>query len=102
MCHCDRHEYSLLRLCWRSRRSALQLVGQLGELVTTGHLPSELVEADLRPLLVQHGLSELEDDEVIADQVGVVWVVGDEDDTEPCVASRRGVLQDDAGLLDTQ
>jgi hypothetical protein len=67
--------------------SALQLVTELGELVTAGHLAGELVEGDFGALLVQHGLAELEDDEVVADQVGVVRVVGDEDHAEAGIPS---------------
>src|SRR6476619_6713125 len=77
----------------------LQLVGELGELVTTGHLPRELVEAHIAALLVEHCLAELEDDEVVADEVGVVRVVRDEDDAEAGVTGRRGVLQHDADCL---
>ena len=80
----------------------LQLVGQLGELVAAGHLTGELVEGHLAALLVEDRLAELEDDEVVPDQVGVVRVVGDEHDAEPGVAGRGGVLQHDTGLLDAQ
>src|SRR6478735_10057165 len=81
---------------------ALQLVGELGELVASGHLSSELVQADLGPLLVQHGLTQLQDDEVVADQIGVMRVVGDEHNAQTGVSSRRRVLENDAGLLDAE
>jgi hypothetical protein len=45
--------------------SALQLVTQLGEFVAAGHLAGEFVEGDFGAFLVQHGLAELEDDEVV-------------------------------------
>ena len=54
------------------------------------------------PLLVENGLPELQDDEVVPDQVGVVRVVGDEDDAEAGIARGRGVLQHHTGLLDAQ
>src|SRR6476469_11205787 len=85
-----------------SRSRLLQLVGQLGELVTAGHLPGELVEADVAALLVEHRLAELENDEVVADEVCVVRVVRDEDDAEAGVPSCRGVLQHHTGLLDAE
>ena len=87
-----------------SRRpdSALELVGQLGQLVPAGHLTGELVEGHLVALLVEDRLSQLEDHEVVGHQVGVVRVVGDEDDAEAGVASSGRVLQHDPGLLDTQ
>src|SRR5688500_20257228 len=56
--------------------AALQLVAQFGELIAAGHLTGELVEGDLTTLLVQDGLAQFQDDEVVADQVGVVRVVG--------------------------
>src|SRR6478672_1934519 len=83
-------------------RSALELVAEFGELVAAGHLAGELVEGDIGPLLVQHGLAQLQDDEVVADQVGVVRVVGDEHHAEPGVASGGGVLQHHPGLLDAE
>src|SRR5690349_5558015 len=83
-------------------RSLLQLVRELGQLVAAGHLAGELVEGHIGALLVEHGLPELEDHEVVADEVGVVRVVRDEDDAEARVTCRRGVLQHDAGLLDAE
>src|SRR5690349_14481027 len=49
----------------RKRRpeSAAELVGQLGQLVSAGHLGGQLVQADLGTLLVQDRSAELEDDE---------------------------------------
>src|SRR3954454_4331422 len=84
------------------RRSALELVGQLGELVAAGHLGGQLLERHLGPLLVQDPLTELQDDEVVPDHVRVVGVVGDEHDPEAGVPGPCGVLQHHAGLLDTQ
>src|SRR6478736_8318683 len=81
---------------------ALELVGQLGELVASGHLTRKLVQADLGPLLVQHGLAQLQDDEVVADQIGVMRVVGDEHNAQTGVPSCRRVLEHNAGLLDAQ
>ena len=52
--------------------------------------------------LSSDGRAELEDHEVVADQVGVVRVVGDEDDAEAGVAGRGDVLQHHAGLLDAE
>src|SRR6478752_6147317 len=97
-----------LRVWWATAtlmtppRSLLQLVRELGELVAAGHLARELVETDVGALLVEHGLAELEDDEVVADEVGVVRVVGDEDDAEAGVAGRSRVLEHDTGLLDAE
>src|SRR6478752_4473583 len=97
-----------LRVWWATAtlmtppRSLLQLVRELGELVTAGHLAGQLVETHVGALLVEHGLAELEDDEVVADEVRVVRVVGDEDDAEAGVAGRSRVLQHHAGLLDAE
>ena len=55
-------------------RSALELVAEFGELVAAGHLAGELVEGDVGALLVQHGLAELQDDEVVTDQQSALVV----------------------------
>src|SRR3954447_5753455 len=81
---------------------ALELVRELGELVAAGHLSGELVQTDLGPPLVQNGLPELQDDEVVADQIRVMRVVGDEHNAQTGVASTRCVFEDNAGLLDAQ
>jgi hypothetical protein len=39
---------------------------------------------------------------VVTHQVGVVRVVGDEDDAESGITCRGRVLEDDAGVLDLQ
>src|SRR5262249_34677230 len=78
---------------------APELVGQLGELVATGHLRGELLERDLGPLLVQNPLAQLQDDEVVTDHVRVMRIVRDEHDTQTCVTSGGGVLEHNAGLF---
>src|SRR5664279_5097763 len=80
-----------------SALGGLEFVGQLGELAPTCHLGGEFFQGDLGALLVQYPLAELEDDEVVADQVGVVRVVGDEHDAKPGIAGRSGVLEDNTG-----
>src|SRR5664279_3007571 len=74
-----------------SALGGLEFVGQLGELAAAGHLGGEFFQGDLGALLVQYPLAEFEDDEVVADQVGVVWVVGDEHDAEAGVTGSGGV-----------
>src|SRR4051794_24426346 len=81
---------------------SFELVGEFGELVASGHLAGELVEADLGAFFVEDGLAEFQDDEVVADEVGVVGVVGDEHDTEAGVAGGCGVFEDHTGLFDAQ
>src|ERR1035437_2062867 len=77
-------------------------MGQLREILTSGHLGGELLEGDLGALLVEYPAPELQDDEVVSHQVSMVRVVRDEDDAQPGIPGRSGVLQDHAGLLDTQ
>ena len=78
---------------------APQLVAELRQLLAAGHLPGELVQRELVAVCVEDHPAELEDDEVVADEVGVVRVVGDEDDPETGVARLDDVLQDHARLL---
>ena len=58
--------------------------------------------ADLALAPVAHQPAAVEDHEAVADRVGVVRVVGDEDDAEPAVARLRDVAQHDARLLDAR
>src|SRR5664279_4514435 len=85
-----------------SALGGLEFVGQLGELAAAGHLGREFFQGDLGALLVQYPLAEFEDDEVVADQVGVVRVVGDEHDAQPGITRGSGVLEHHTGLFDTQ
>src|SRR6478609_297445 len=87
---------------WESALGGLEFVAQFGEFATAGHLGGELLEGDLVAVLVQHPLTELEDDEVVADQVGVVRVVGDEHHAQAGVPCRGGVFEHHPGLLDAQ
>ena len=76
-----------------------QLVAELLQLLAAGHLPGQLVQRELVAVGVEDHPAELEDDEVVAHQVGVVRVVGDEDDPEAGVARLDDVLQHHPGLL---
>ena len=69
------------------RIARLQFVGQLVQLAAAGHLPGQLVQRDVLPGWLPDIAASLEQDEAVAHQVGVVRVVGDEDDAE---AARRG------------
>ena len=101
----------VLRIWWRLRPTLVRLLVDGHRLSSWDSSVSSSPPAicrvsssrvDLVALLVQHRLAQLQDDEVVADQVGVVRVVGDEDDAEAGVARRRGVLQHHAGLLDAE
>ena len=77
-------------------------MAEFGEFVAAGHLSGEFVEGDFAAFLVEDGLAEFEDDEVVADEVGVVGVVGDEHHAEAGVAGGGGVFEHHAGLLDAE
>jgi hypothetical protein len=49
-----------------------------------------------------HEPATVEQVEAVADQVGGMRVVGDQDDADTSLAGLPGIAQDDAGLLDTQ
>src|SRR6478752_103711 len=83
---------------WERRKVSLahclaKFVGQFGQFPASGHFGGEFFEGDLGALLVQHSLPEFEDDEVVPDKVGVVRVVGDEDDSEAGITGGCGVFQ---------
>ncbi|WP_156821122.1 hypothetical protein [Microlunatus phosphovorus] len=67
-------------------------MAEFGEFVAAGHLAGEFVEADFGAFAVEDGLAEFQDDEVVTDQVGVVWVVGDEYHAQPGVSCGGGGL----------
>src|SRR5580704_3140979 len=59
---------------------AFQLVGQLLQFGAAGHQAGQLVPGDLALLEVAEGFTPIEQQEPVPDGVGVVRVVGDEDD----------------------
>src|SRR6266511_3176302 len=85
-----------------SRPELFQLVAELFQLGTAGHQPGQLVAADLRLGVVTEAAAPVEDQEAVADRVGVVRVVGDEHDAEAPVAGLGDVAQHHPGLLDAQ
>ena len=80
----------------------LQLVGQLLQLRATGHEAGQLGHGDLVLLPVAEAAAPLEDQEAVADRVGVVRVVGDEDDPQAALLGLDDVAQHHPGLLDAQ
>ena len=52
----------------------MEFVAEFGEFVAAGHLSGEFVEGDFAAFLVEDGLAEFEDDEVVADEVDKVLV----------------------------
>src|SRR3954454_1187309 len=86
----------------RSSQLALQLMLERVELGAAGHLLDELVARDLALAPVAHQPLAIEDHEAIADRIGVMRVVGDEDHAAAAVARLRHVAQHDARLLDAE
>src|SRR4051812_45713269 len=83
-----------------SAARALQLVRELIQLRSPGHQAGEFVAGDLALGQVAQTPTPVEHQETVADRIGVVRVVGDEDDAHPAVARLGDVPKDDAGLLD--
>ena len=81
---------------------AFQLVGQLLQLGAAGHQAGELVPGDLVLLVVADGRAAVQQQEPVAHRVGVVRVVGDEDDAQAAFAGLDDVLQHHPGLLDAE
>ena len=81
---------------------ALEFVLERLELGTAGHQPGELVDGDLVLGERAHRLAAVEDQEPVADRVGVARVVGDEDHGQTLLAGFDDALQHDARLLDTE
>ena len=84
------------------RAETLQLVAELGELLAAGHHLGQLRDRDLVLRVGAHHPPELEEHEAVADGIGVVRVVGDEDDAPAHVARLQDVLEHDAGLADAE
>jgi hypothetical protein len=82
--------------------AAFEFVAEFGEFAAAGHFAGEFFEGDFVAGFVQDSAAEFEDDEVVADEEGVVGVVGDEHHAEAGVAGGGGVFEDDAGLLHAQ
>ena len=80
----------------------LQLVAELFQLLAAGHHRHDLFAADLALGEGAVGAAPVEQREAVADRVGVVDVVGDEDDAETARPRLRDVAQHDAGLLDAE
>ena len=79
-----------------------QLVLERGEFGATRHVVGQLFKGDLAALGGQFEGTQAQHVEVVADQVGVVWVVGDEDDAEAALAGGGDVFEHDAGLFDAE
>src|SRR6185369_10401354 len=72
------------------------------EFAAAGHFAGEFFEGDFVAGFVEDAAAEFEDDEVVADQEGVVGVVGDEYHPEAGVAGGGGVFEYHAGLFDPE
>ncbi len=79
-----------------------QFVLEGGEFGAAGHVVGEFFEADVGAGGGEFHGAQAQDAEVVADHVGVVGVVGDEDDAQAAVAGGGDVLEDDAGLFDAE
>ena len=73
-----------------------------GSLGAAGHQPDELGLVDLALGVRAQHLPAVEDDEAIADGVGVMGVVRDEDHGHAALPRLQHVAQHDAGLLDAE
>src|SRR4029078_3162219 len=78
------------------------LVFELFELGAAGHQPGQLGLRDLLFGEVAEAVPAIEEQEAIADRIGVVWVVGDEDHAEAALCVRTRVLQHHTRLLVTE
>src|SRR3954471_7352089 len=86
----------------RVRSDPLELVLELGELAAAGHQAHQLLPVDLALAERPEALAAIQDHEAVADRVGMVRVVGDEDHGDAAVSRLQDVLQDDARLLHTE
>src|SRR5690606_20081524 len=77
----------------------LQLMAERLQLGAARHLPDEVVQGGLGTGVRAGHPAPFEQDETVAHEVGMLRVVGDEDDTEAGVAGGGHVLQHHAGLL---
>src|SRR4029450_2418655 len=68
----------------------------------TGHEAGQLGHGDLALVPVAEAAAPLEDEEVVADRVGVVGVVGDEDDAEAALLGLDDVAEHHPCLLDPE
>src|SRR4051794_16178862 len=80
----------------------LQLVAEFVQFGAAGHQAGELVAGDLALGVVADAAAAVQDEEAVADRVGVVWVVADEDDAEPAIPGLDDVAEYDAGLFDAE
>ena len=72
-------------------RDAFELVLELRQLATARHQADELLAVDLGLREVAEALAAVQDHEAVADRVGVVRVVGDEDDGDAALARLEDV-----------
>ena len=79
-----------------------QLMAERLELGATGHHLHQLLQGHLGLGEVAHAASATQQHEPVTHRVGVVRVVGDEDDAEAAVARLGDVLQHHAGLADAE
>src|SRR5512140_1721783 len=77
----------------------LELVAELLELAAAGHQPGQFLQGDLLLLVVADAAAAVEQQETVTHRVGVVRVVGDEDDPQAPFPGLDDVLQHHAGLL---
>src|SRR5689334_17654010 len=80
----------------------LEFVAEFFQFGAAGHQGGEFVAGDLALGVVAEAAAAFGEQEPVADRVGVVRVVGDEDDAEAAFTGLDDVAQHDAGLFDTE
>src|SRR5215472_2544361 len=78
---------------------AVNLMLEGAEPFAAGHVKHQVFERELSARRVQVHLAARQHHEMVADEIGVVWIVGDEDHPDPLVS--RGlsdIAQHQAGL----
>ena len=79
-----------------------EFVGERFQFVAARHQAGQVGQVDLVAVRVEDHLAEFEHHEVVADQVCMVRVVGDEHHAKAGIPGSGGVFEYDAGLLDPQ
>src|SRR6266567_4085367 len=79
-----------------------QFVAQRLQFLTTRHHRRDLLTADFRFGKRAIAAAAIEDGEMIANWIGMVWIVGYENDAEPTCFGLGNIAQDHTGLFHTQ
>src|SRR6266404_565040 len=75
----------------------LELVLELGKLATARHQARQLFEVERRLLEAAEALAPVQNHEPVTDRIGMVGIVGDEDDGDAAISRLEDVLENNAG-----